>query len=152
MTIRMTSFGPPAALLAASLFAACQNTAQGIQRDTETNAEKAKAASDDAVNAAQRAGRQAKEAAEHAVDGTSSAVAKASTEVVGAAQTVQVKTALITDKSVDASGIDVDTNEITKTITLKGRVPTAGQKAAAERIAKDRALGYTIVNILTVGS
>ena len=38
MSIRMTSTGLPAALLAASLFGACQNTARGLEQDTENNA------------------------------------------------------------------------------------------------------------------
>lgn len=152
MTIQMTSFGLPAALLAASLFAACQNTAQGIQKDTEINAEKAKAASEDAAAAAKRAGEQAKDVAERAAEATSNAASKASTQVAGATQTMEVKTALMADKTVDASGVDVDTNEATKTVTLKGHVPNAGQKAAAERIAKEKASGYTIVNMLVVGS
>ena len=69
----------------------------------------------------------------------------------GAQQTMQIKTALIADKSVDATGIDVDTNGMTKTVTLKGHVPNAAQKATAGRIAKSKAPTYTIVNNLTIG-
>jgi osmotically-inducible protein OsmY len=36
-------------------------------------------------------------------------------------------------------------------VTLKGYVPTAEQKAAAERIARDKAEGYTIANELRIG-
>src|SRR5207302_356371 len=118
MKIRITSLGLPAALLAASLFGACSNTAKGIQEDTAQNAAKAKDASAEAA--------------------------------AGAAQTVDIKTALIADKSVDASGINVDTNGTTKTVTLKGHVPNAAQKATAARIAKSKAPGYTVVNNLTI--
>jgi len=39
----------------------------------------------------------------------------------------------------------------TKTVVLKGTVPTAAQKSTAEAIAHDKAEGYKIVNQLTVG-
>ena len=152
MTIRMTSFGLPVALLAASLLAACQNTGEGIQRDTEKNVEKAQAASEEAADATQRAGQEARRTVEHVAEATSAAAQKASTEIAGATQTMQIKTALIADKSVDATGIDVDTNEAAKTVTLKGHVPTLAQKGAAERIAKAKAPGYGIVNALVVSS
>ncbi len=67
-----------------------------------------------------------------------------------AAQTMQIKTALIDAENLDAGGIDVDTDGATKTVTLKGHVPTAAQKAAAERIAKEKAPDYTIKNMLEV--
>ena len=38
----------------------------------------------------------------------------------------------------------------TMTVTLKGHVPTAAQKAAAERIAKNKAPEYKVVNRLVV--
>ena len=56
---------------------------------------------------------------------------------------MQIKTALIDADNLDANDIDVDTNGVTKTVTLKGHVPTAAQKAAAERIAKEKAPDYT---------
>ena len=158
----MTSLGLPAALLAASLFGACSNTAKGIQEDTAQNAEKAKEASADAAAATQRAAADAKEKTEYAVEATKEGAEKAaetSKDAVnntantadGAQQTVQIKSALMADKSVDASSIDVDTNGMTKTITLKGHVPNAAQKVSAERIAKSKAPDYTVVNNLTIG-
>jgi osmotically-inducible protein OsmY len=66
------------------------------------------------------------------------------------ANTVDVKSALIADGRVDASNINVDTSASTKTVVLKGSVPTAQQKATAEAIARDKAEGYTINNQLTV--
>ena len=54
------------------------------------------------------------------------------------------------DKSIDASHIDVDTDANTKTVTLKGTVPTAAQKAAAETVAREKAVGYQVHNLLTV--
>ncbi len=195
MKIRMTSLGLPAALLAASLFGACSNTAKGIEEDTAQNTAKAKEASADAAAASERAAADAKVNAEkaaeatkyaagNAVDATKEGLEKA-TEATkdgmnkaadatkdaahdasmasknatnstanamdGAAQTMQIKTALMEDKSVDASHIDVDTNGTTKVVTLKGRVPNSAQKASATRIAKGKAPDYTIVNNLVIG-
>ena len=162
MKIRMTSLGLPAALLAASLFGACSNTAKGIQEDTAQNAEKAKEASADAAAATERAAEDAKVKADNAADATKAGAEKAAEATKdavnntantadGAQQTMQIKSALMADKSVDASSIDVDTNGMTKTVTLKGHVPNAAQKASAERIAKSKAPDYTVVNNLTVG-
>ena len=67
-----------------------------------------------------------------------------------ATQTVDVKSALIADGRVDASNINVDTSASTKTVVLKGTVPTEQQKTTAEAIARDKAEGYTITNQLTV--
>ena len=67
-----------------------------------------------------------------------------------AMETVDVKAALIADGRVDASSINVDTSASTKTVVLKGSVPTAEQKTTAETIARDQAKGYTITNQLTV--
>ena len=44
----------------------------------------------------------------------------------------------------------VDTVTNTKTVVLKGTVPTAQQKTIAEQIARDKAKGYTVQNQLTV--
>jgi len=65
-------------------------------------------------------------------------------------ETVDVKAALIADGRVDASNINVDTSASTKTVVLKGTVPTAEQKSVAEAIARSQAKGYTINNTLTV--
>ena len=66
------------------------------------------------------------------------------------AETVDVKAALIADGRVDAANINVDTIASTKTVILKGSVPTAQQRTAAETIAREQAKGYTINNQLTV--
>ena len=71
-------------------------------------------------------------------------------KVAAGAETVDVKAALIKDGRVDASNINVDTSASTKTVLLKGTVPTAEQKTMAETIAKEQAKGYTITNSLTV--
>lgn len=71
-------------------------------------------------------------------------------KTAAATNTVDVKSALIADGRVDASNINVDTSSSTKTVVLKGSVPTAQQKATAEAIARDKAEGYTVNNQLTV--
>ena len=81
----------------------------------------------------------AKQDTERAVENTAAAT-----------ETFDVKAALIADGRVDASSINVDTSASTKTVLLKGSVPTAEQKAIAERIAREQAKGYTINNQLTV--
>lgn len=88
--------------------------------------------------------------AEKAADKVGDAAGEAGDAIHGAKQTFDVKAALMADTSIDASHIDVDTNGDTRTVTLKGTVPTAAQKAEAERIARDKAEGYTVVNQLTV--
>ena len=75
---------------------------------------------------------------------------KATEKVAAGAQTVDVKSALIADGRVDASNVNVDTISQTKTVVLKGTVPTADQKTTAEQIAREKAKGYTITNQLTV--
>jgi osmotically-inducible protein OsmY len=71
-------------------------------------------------------------------------------KTAAATNTVDVKSALIADGRVDASNINVDTSSSTKTVVLKGSVPTLQQKTTAEAIARDKAEGYTINNLLVV--
>jgi len=66
------------------------------------------------------------------------------------AKTGDVKSALIADASVDTSAINVDTMVETKTVVLRGSVPTAAMKAQAEAIARREAPGYTVTNQLAV--
>jgi osmotically-inducible protein OsmY len=165
MKSRIYSFGLPAALLSASLFAACQNTARGVEQDTERNTAAAQQEAREANAEARQEGREANaemrqeareagNAAERAGDRVAQE-SKDATRSVGAtldaaAQTMQIKTALIDADNLDANNIDVDTNASTKTVTLRGHVPSASQKAAAERIAKEKAPDYQVVNNITV--
>ena len=70
--------------------------------------------------------------------------------VRGAVETVDVKTAIIADKSIDSGAIDVDTYQDKKLVVLRGSVPTEAQKQKAGMIAKDNASSYTIDNQLAV--
>ena len=70
--------------------------------------------------------------------------------VRGAVETVDVKTAIIADKTVDSGAIDVDTYQDKKLVVLRGSVPSESQKAKAEQIARNNATGYTVENRLAV--
>jgi osmotically-inducible protein OsmY len=70
--------------------------------------------------------------------------------VRGGLETVDVKSALIADKTIDSGAIDVDTYQDKKVVVLRGSVPTEAQKQKAGMIAKDNAKSYTIDNQLAV--
>ena len=165
MKSRISSLGLPAALLSASLFAACQNTARGVEQDTERNTaearqeareanaeakQEAREANAELKEEAREAGAAAERAGDRAAQETKDATRSVGATLDAAAQTMQIKTALIDADNLDANDIDVDTNAATKTVTLKGHVPTASQKAAAERIAKEKAPDYRVVNNIAV--
>ncbi|MEP7116525.1 MAG: BON domain-containing protein [Acidobacteriota bacterium] len=140
--VRITS-----AVVAVALSAACSDRAE---RKTEATAS-------DATNAASRAGgavagaaRDAGNAAKDAARATGDAVMNGGRAADAAVETMDVKMALTTDSRVDASNINVDTDHLSKTVTLKGHVPTAAQKTIAEEIAKAKATGYAVKNDLTV--
>jgi osmotically-inducible protein OsmY len=148
--------------------AGCDNTAQGVKQDAKENeakareeAAEAKAETADeraemkqegreAGGAIREAGRDVGAAAERAGDAAAGAAKDAGATMHAGKQTLDVKTALMADKAIDASRIDVDTDENTKTVTLKGSVPNAAQRASAERIAKAKAEGYKVRNNLVV--
>ena len=154
MKSRISSLGLPAALLSASLFAACQNTARGVEQDTEKNTaaakQEAREANAEVRQEAREAGNAVERAGDRAAQETKDATRSVGATLDAAAQTMQIKTALIDADNLDANNIDVDTNGSTKTVTLNGHVPSASQKAAAERIAKQKAPDYKVVNNLTI--
>jgi osmotically-inducible protein OsmY len=157
MKSRISSLGLPAALMSVSLFAACQNTARGVEQDTDRNTTEAMEETREARQEAREAGAEMREeardagaamerAGDRATQETKDATRSVGATLDAAAQTMQIKTALIDADNLDANDIDVDTNGTTKTVTLRGHVPTASQKAAAERIAKEKAPDYRVVN------
>jgi len=127
------------ALMSSLALAACSNTAAGVEQDARENAEKAEAAADDARPAAEEAAAETREAAREAGGAVSAAI-----------ETVDVKSALMADRTVDASHINVDTFHETKTVVLKGSVKTATQRDEAARIAAAEAPGYRIDNQLII--
>ena len=165
MNRSISSLGLPAALLSASLFGACQNTARGVEQDTERNTaaaredareanaearQEAREANAEMKQEAREAGNAAERAGDRVANETKDATRSVGATLDAAAQTMQIKTALIDADNLDANNIDVDTNGDTKTVTLKGHVQNASQKAAAERIAKEKAPDYRIVNNLVI--
>ena len=106
--------------------------------------------SDEAPSASEVA-NDVKNAAEEAADKVKDAAEDMAPKVDAAKQVADVKLALMADPDVDGSAIDVDADEATRTIHLKGTVPTPAQKTAAERIARGKADGWKIHNMLTVG-
>ena len=90
------------------------------------------------------------EAAREAGDAAGDLMDDAASATDAAAQTAQIKTKLAADDTVDATDINVDTSGETRTVTLKGAVETEAQRATAERIAKETAPDYRVVNLLTV--
>jgi predicted small secreted protein len=131
------------ALLSGLSLAACSNTAAGVKKDAEINADKAATAADKAEDRAEPAAREA--AAE-----SKEAARDASGAIRAGIETIDVKSALMADRTVDASHINVDTMHETKTVVLKGSVKTATQRDEAARIAAAEAPGYRIDNQLTV--
>ena len=129
---------------------ACEHTARGAKQDAqqveaETRDERAEAAAkardlgDDVAHAAGRAANAAAQAGEELAERASAIT-----------ETIDVKSALMADPSVDSTRLDVDTNYRTRTVTLNGYVPTETEKDMAEVIAKAQAEGYTVVNRLMV--
>ena len=70
--------------------------------------------------------------------------------VRGGIETIDVKSAIIADETIDSCAIDVDTYQDKKLVVLRGSVPNADQKAKAEAIARKHATGYAIDNRLVV--
>jgi osmotically-inducible protein OsmY len=159
-----------ASLLAAAGLACTAQTQSGDQSPApsgeppaSTAAETAEEAKDKVVAGAEKAGEALKDAAQavqekagptaRAVGEDVKTYGKAAGDVLDAKkQALDVKAALMADDEIDASSIDVDAHSETNTITLRGMVPTAAHKAAAERIARDKAKGYKVQNQLTVAA
>ncbi len=137
-----------AVLVAAVASAACNDRAE---REAEAAARDAGNVAERAAAAAREAGRDAADAAKDATRAAGDAVMEGGRAADAAVETMDVKTALMADTRVDAGDINVDTDHTSKTVTLKGRVPTAEQKAIAEQVAKDKAAGYQVRNELMVG-
>jgi osmotically-inducible protein OsmY len=138
------------ALVSGLSLAACSNTAAGAKKDAEENAAKTAAAADKAEDKAQAAGEKAAAEARKRRLKPRKRARDASGALKAAVETIDVKSALMADRTVDASHINVDTFHETKTVVLKGSVKTATQRDEAARIAAAEAPGYRIDNQLTV--
>ena len=138
------------AMMSGLSLVACSNTAAGAKKDADINAEKAAAAADKAEDQADRATDKAQAAGADAAADTKEAARDAAGAVKAAVETIDVKSALMADRTVDASHINVDTFHETKTVVLKGSVKSATQRDEAARIAAAEAPGYRVDNQLTV--
>jgi osmotically-inducible protein OsmY len=117
--------------------------AKGVAEDIKQGAE-------DIKQGAKNVGKDVKEGAKDFAKDVKEGAKAVASEAGAEKQTVDVKAALMLDKGIDASRIDVDTDADSKTVTLKGSVPTHSQRAAAERVAREHATGYRVHNRLTV--
>jgi hypothetical protein len=138
------------ALMSGLALAACSNTAAGAKKDADINADKAAAATEEGKEKADRAGEKAAEAGREAAADTKEAARGAGDALKGAIETIDVKSALMADRTVDASHINVDTFHETKTVVLKGSVKTATQRDEAARIAATEAPSYRVDNQLKI--
>ena len=138
------------ALMSGLALAACSNTAAGAKKDADINADKAAAATEEAKDKADAAGDKAKAEGREAAAETKEAARDAAGAIKAAVETIDVKSALMADRTVDASHINVDTFHETKTVVLKGSVKTATQRDEAARIAAAEAPGYRIDNQLQI--
>lgn len=125
---------------------ACQHTIDGAKKDAEQASDAtadaradATAAADDVRRAAASAGDVAAETAEEAAERIDAVV-----------QSADVKTALMTDPSVDAARVNVDADASTHTIRLDGSVVSEAERDMAAIIAAGHAPGYRVDNQLTV--
>ncbi|MCC7055254.1 MAG: BON domain-containing protein [Gemmatimonadaceae bacterium] len=128
----MTRFNTMALAALLAVGTACSNTAKGVKEDAENAGEKAAETTDRAANA------------------TANATENAGASMGAAMETADVKTALLADTRIKATGINVDTNKDTKTVTLNGTVPSDSDRVLAEQVAKSKAPEYTVVNNLTI--
>lgn len=109
---------------------ACSNTVEGMKKDAKEN--------------------KVEERAEKAVEKVAEAAREAGHEIRVHALAIEIKAALVADKHVQAGGISVEADDETRTVTLKGSVPTPSQRSAAEATARRKAKGYRVRNLLTV--
>ena len=122
---------------------ACDRTAEGIKQDADRNGavmeQKGKELKKDA-----------QEGAEKAAEAVSSAADSASVQAAGAATTLSVKTALMADKRVDASRIDVDSDAVAKIVHIRGKVVTQPEVEISTQIAQEKAPDWKVSNELVV--
>ena len=100
-------------------------------------------------NTAEQAGNTMERAGNQVANTARPAIKEAKEDLSDSGITLKVKTALSASDKVDASGIDIDTEN--RVVYLKGVVPDAGQKTVAESLAKNTvAAGVKVVNQLQV--
>jgi osmotically-inducible protein OsmY len=123
---------------------------EGAEKTGEVIKDAAHDVKEKAKPAAKKVKREAKPVAKNVGHKVKEGAHETGEALDAAKQHLDVKAALLADKTVDASHIDVDVDKDAKVLYLRGTVPTAAQKAAAERIARDKADGFKVRNELTV--
>src|SRR5688572_16838854 len=139
-----------AAIAVLGVAAACDNTARGVKQDAQQAEADTRDERAEATAKAREVGGDVAHAARRAADAAAEAGEELAERASAASEGVDVKASLMADPSVDATRIDVDTDYRTRTVTLKGYVPSETERDMAGVIAKARAEGYTVVNNLTV--
>ncbi len=130
--------------------AGCENTRAGIEKDAENAAPKVERAVEQTSAAARDASAAVKAGAETAAQAAREQLGEAAEAADATQQAAQIKLALMSDASIDSTTIDVDADADARTVTLKGHVRSAEEKASAGRIAAEKAPGYRITNDLEV--
>ena len=100
--------------------------------------------------ASEEAARSARDAATKGARIAAVAGADAAVTAAGVLRTGAVKAALLQDNSIDVSDVDVDTDQVARRVTLKGRVRSEGVRDKVVDLAREAAPGYTIDNELTI--
>jgi hypothetical protein len=100
--------------------------------------------------AAERAAESARDAAAKGARIAAAVGADAAVTAAGVLRTGAVKAALLQDTTIDVSDVDVDTDQVTRRIVVKGRVRSAAVRDKVIQIARETAPGYTIDNELTI--
>ncbi len=143
----IVSVAAAASVLAGS---ACNNTIDGAKKDSGRAAEEAEKAGDRASRRADELVNDAQRAAASASDRAAEFAERASETAAVALRGADIKATLMADPSIDATGIDVDTDARTRSITLNGHVKTEAERDMAAIIAGAQAPGYRVENRLTV--
>jgi osmotically-inducible protein OsmY len=156
-----------AAATTLALMPACRKTAEGVREDARQNAEKAQQEANKLAHkigvetretgarigmAAEEAGGRVAQGAKEVGDKVKTGAKEVASEVGAVGQTVDLRAHLLAARSIDASHIEVNTDAASKTVTLKGTVPTVSQKAAAEKLVREKAEGYKVRNLLTLAT
>lgn len=100
--------------------------------------------------ASKDAARSARDAATKGAGVAAAAGADGLTTAAGVLRTGAVKAALLHDTSIDVSDVDVDTDQVARRVTLRGRVHSAAVRDKVIDLAREAAPGYTINNELTI--
>ena len=100
--------------------------------------------------ASENAAKTARDAATKGATVAAAAGSDGLTTAAGVLRTGAVKAALLHDTSIDVSDVDVDTDQVARRVTLKGRVRSAAVRDKVIDLAHGAAPGYTIQNELTI--